>query len=149
VRAGGGFAARGRDFKDWRRDFPPRGRGPGARADLVGPKIADGRLVGAVMFPKASMPAPSSTGKAISRSAGFFEPGASRAAVERLLDAIDRELPRRLGGTGRLRDDRDYGLQRWGGRRPERRRCAKMVVAATHHRNPPRPLSSRYPPIEP
>ena len=33
-------------------------------------------------------------GAAVSLTVGFCEPGASHTAVERLLDAIDRELPR-------------------------------------------------------
>lgn len=67
--------------------------GLSSRADFGGPKITDGYLVGPVMFPGAFMLALSSSGKAVTMSAGFCEPGTSRADVRRLLDVIDRELP--------------------------------------------------------
>jgi NRPS condensation-like uncharacterized protein len=68
--------------------------GLGARADFGGPKIADGYLIGPIMFPRAFMLALSFSGTAINLSVGFCEPGTDRAAVERLLEIIDRELPR-------------------------------------------------------
>jgi len=67
------------------------------RADFGGPKVIDGYLVGPIMLPRAFMLALSFTGKAITMSAGFCEPGTNRADVERLLDVIDRELPRIAG----------------------------------------------------
>ena len=68
--------------------------GLGARVNFGSPRITDGYLVGPIMLPRAFMLALSASASAITLSVGFCEPGTNRATVERLLDVIDRELPK-------------------------------------------------------
>lgn len=68
--------------------------GLGTRADFGGPMITDGYLVGPVMFPRGCMLAVSSSGRSLTMTVGFCQSATRRADVQRVLDLIERDLPR-------------------------------------------------------